>query len=761
MPNSEARNLRARTVPTEPKPTRRIAVIAPRPLRLAFVINANTSKQQLLKYLKYNSNIWGGYYNLFIPTDGKTLRQDWCQVLRRNDPDLVIFGGRVSAKLVTEVLQRTSPFYAWKWSNRALAQRPPEADIFGSIPMLYPLLSLYEKSRPTSKSNVRVPKLEPRYEYPEYIAALFGVQPSDIAEFCVEGLQGEFVDVKNDSLEIYLARISELGNLLTPIRLTKVETSTFAEAPGIDFTIVIASGNPAPDFCLFWNMRMLSFLGRERVFILPSTLLRSEQDIQFLGKWCNESAGDTNHITLASATLGRRRLLDLRSRLLPHLNSRIEHVDIWFSNFLLGGLGVHGKQEKQEINFSDGDYRFKALPLPFVEQLHDGTWVVDMQLEGEGIAPTGFWPPKSVEIDRLLSGRPSVLSIDLSRGISTRIANGQLSRRTRRDKEYLSGKLPTEEEVFKALLEGKGYQAAATDKCRYVRGVTDLSGGLQNLGIWRDPKVRNMFLEMGKGGTFTVNRMMQILRPGDDDAKRDAYRQMIADLTLEGVFLRGYQIRCPACDLTRWYATDVIEEEMPCAGCLTLMQPPLEAPFHYKLNELVARAIEQGSGPVLLTLQLLQMLCRVSFLSLPGVAVRKGGETDLDIIASCDGHLVLAECKDLRRGASGRTVKEISSQLAEIVDIAKDLDADMVFLAVLSPTIPKTLRTRVDNLQKHTKSVAVHLLTAADLERGFKARPRPADPTKDDPLSLQDLLPSLKTHARGWVRTPGVRRTSV
>ena len=104
---------------------------------------------------------------------------------------------------------------------------------------------------------------------------------------------------------------------------------------------------------------------------------------------------------------------------------------------------------------------------------------------------------------------------------------------------------------------------------------------------------------------------------------------------------------------------------MRCAGCLTRIQPPLDALFHYRANELLVRAVDQGAMPVVLTVQVLRSLGRKSCLFVPGIEVTKGGRTcDVDILAACNGHLVLVECKDLEEGLATVVPREDRGAIA-------------------------------------------------------------------------------------------------
>jgi Holliday junction resolvase len=765
MPKSQDNQVKCRLIPPARVPERRSAVVSTRPLKLAFLINEATPSDQLLKYFAYNTTAWGGFYNPLIPTDGQTLRSDWWRILLGQSPDKLIVCGNLSDDLLQELYARVQPFSLWAWSDAAIGGEKIDRDPFGNVPLVYQLLHVYETSRPISKSNFRVAQVSGDSSYSECAAAQFSVLPEPYEGVYRDALQAKAVDCGAGDLSDYLAHLIELEERLTPVKATRFGLSPVVEMSGTAFTIVLVGENPVADLCLFWNLRMRPSLGRTWTVALPASVLRRERDVRALAEWCNGAVLGTNYIVLASATLGRRRLLGLRKRLSPHLKSGVEHVDIWFDGFRVSPIRVFDTESSEDLMFEDGQFRLKAPTPSFAEQIRDGEWVVDVRLgEGKRHAPSSFLPPTFKGLSALLSGNPPDWAIR-GGGLSARMAGGRISYLVRHGREFLTGNIPSDEEVFTALFDSKRYRFAQTDKCRYARGVTGLAGGLQELKIWRRAEVRDLFYAMRDGrSSYTPKEMMQWLRPKRGEAEQ--YYSMVTDLALKKVFLRGYKLRCPACDLTRWYPAAEFGESMPCAGCLTLLQPHVEAPFRYRLNDLVARGLDQGTMSLMLTVLFLRSLAETSFMYVPGVELLQTRKMDVDIVASCDGHLILAECKDLRSGVSAQTIKEVVGQLTGLIEVARDVGAEIVILSVLQPNVPKDLHTRVSALGKKWKnSIAVHLVTGHELEQGYRMKPMgkflsPEDPSKETKSSLRDFLLPSSEREKGWVKDRGVRSIS-
>ena len=761
MSKLKDRQIKGCLVPTEPVFERRIATVLARPLRLAFVINETEPTEQLFRYIEYNSIIWGGYYNVFLPTDGKTLRIDWRQTLSNYDPDLVILCGEMEEELIKELNVCCYPYYMWKWSDNVISKNLSGNDPFGCIPVIYHRLHLYQENRPIAQSNVRIPQIQPSSPYYECAAAQFGTLPERYISFDTEALKAEMVELSDDSLEAYLACVSELDSRLTPIRLTKSDLSLVTYDPLTRFAIVITRGHLASDLCLFWDLRMWRSLGYKGTLLLPFSVLTDECNAQILAQWCNKSVQGTNNIALASTSVCTEQLLGLREQLLHHLDLKIEFVDIWFSNFTLGSIYVYGVEKQEEISLEDRRFRLGTPRPAFAEHLRYGKWVIDIDFGKVGYATQGFVPPQYEGLSNLLSGDPEDWVVKINHGLSVRLASEHLSYRVDHRQQSVVGRIPTETEVFSRLLQNNGYRVITTDKCRYIEGMSRLIEDLQEFKVWRDGKVRDLFYAMQDGTAYTPSEMMSYLKPGSNS--KEAY-SMVADLARKRVFLRGFTIKCPACDLARWYPTGDVAEVMSCAGCLTRLQPPIEAPFHYRLNDLVSRGIDQGSVSVLLTVLFFQALARKSFLFVPGFEVCKAEQAvDLDIVASCDGHLFVAECKDIREEPSPETVEAMALQLTSIVEVARDIDAEAVFLSMLVDSVPTYLQNQIDLLNDEMReSLAVHMIICSDLERGYRSKQSPIldDSAKEQRASVEDFLPHCIPLREGWIKESGQREFS-
>lgn len=88
-----------------------------RPAKVAtFIFKGFGWREKVLEVIKTNSQIWGGWHNIIIPTDGKSIDESFWVLLEVFDPDyLTIYNEtgknkNLSNKLIEEIRKRLNPF---------------------------------------------------------------------------------------------------------------------------------------------------------------------------------------------------------------------------------------------------------------------------------------------------------------------------------------------------------------------------------------------------------------------------------------------------------------------------------------------------------------------------------------------------------------------------------------------------------------------------------------------------------------------------
>ncbi|MHB8778495.1 MAG: hypothetical protein ACYC6R_12165 [Anaerolineales bacterium] len=328
-------------------------------------------------------------------------------------------------------------------------------------------------------------------------------------------------------------------------------------------------------------------------------------------------------------------------------------------------------EETAEATIEKKTFSFKPPKPEFSNLIKGGEWGVDIKFS----IPYEY--PVFSKINHFLCGSPKEVSYDFYRGYWIRAAHEKFVHRAGNKTDFLRGHLLSDEQAYQGVFQDKGYSIRLTEKHSYAEGFLKL---LQNPDVLEDPKVVDMLWKLRKQEAYTYDNLCAELKKGDGGGV------LVDDFVSKRILIRGMEFRCSACGLLRFYPFNTLDEEMQCPGCLNYLQPPSRAPIVFRLNELVTRAIGQGSIPVVLTHKFLKKLSGNQTLRLFGSEVSKDeSKIDVDYITTYQGGLVFVECKDFKQGVSPKEKKGATQQLNKLVGLAKQMDASVVILSTLLP----------------------------------------------------------------------------
>jgi hypothetical protein len=97
-----------------------VAEFTVRPLRFAYIVNRGIEYSELHQLIQYNTSLWGGKYNLFVPSDGDSIRSDWWRQLFFHDPDIIFYAGRVAGSIIKDLREKFQPIQMWSWDKNIL-----------------------------------------------------------------------------------------------------------------------------------------------------------------------------------------------------------------------------------------------------------------------------------------------------------------------------------------------------------------------------------------------------------------------------------------------------------------------------------------------------------------------------------------------------------------------------------------------------------------------------------------------------------------
>ncbi len=293
--------------------------------------------------------------------------------------------------------------------------------------------------------------------------------------------------------------------------------------------------------------------------------------------------------------------------------------------------------------------------------------------------------------------------------------------------------------MLRSVFEERGYDVSPTAKSRTALGQLALLGGVENLKVAASSKVHGLLKELslgrGEDRAFVSDRRTEPIGRFDKEWGRKSGRDLLGWLIGRRLLFRGTNIKCPRCELKRWYEVDRIGETWRCDGCKEDMPIPLQPQsitWRYKINELYAHGLDQGTLTPLLTLHAMHLAWGTSSIHgglgfYPCVELKaKGGadvpfdKKEIDLVAMRGRELILAECKESAKPFSQPgEATSFARQLGDLVVLAEHLGASRVLAAsptqfpddkgVLLATVPADGSVDVDWLDDHDLLDPQHL----------------------------------------------------
>lgn len=705
----------------------RNATVSVRPLRIAFLFNRALNIEGLSKIIQFNSCVWNGINNVIIPSDGSQITDYSLHSLLQFQPDVLIFAGDFDPdckQLLTDDIQ---PFKSLIFKDEFLYLENWHMLNPGAIHIYLYYNYLFKGDPPSSQSesNIRLPSYQPNDVNRLFIEAQFGCLPSWLNEFLERNMYSSQMTFREADFMDYLSGMTELNRRVYPLYLTNYGIRHHVYWGNSGYMFVIARADSVDDICLFWNLRSGPGMFSKNVYIVPYESLSDDRGVKFFADWCNKNTSGSNTIGLYSIGVDKEGLLSLKARLKPVLGNKLNRIDIYYANFPLEQYRGYAFDKHDKVEIDNGIVSFTPPLIPWLDDPKRMEFAVDLSFDKTLDKSKRFYPPIYPGLNQALSNN-SRYRVFFASIYPFRISQGRLSSLANEYNDLKQIFLPDNEEIFQRLLKYYGLDSDVSEKCRYVQRIVDLFGGLDKAKPLKTQKWRDVFGKMSKDSK-DIAEMQQIYRPGKD---RRTFYEETKEFALRNIFLRGFKIRCPSCGYSHWYVAEEIRETIRCAGCRVSMQPPLECPFSYKLNELVARGVEQGLFPVLLTMLYLREISDNAFHCLPGIEVSdaNGSKHDLDIVAACDGILVAAECKTLDKSITALT-SEIVEQIQKTAELSAKIGAHILFLAGLFSASPHDLQNLVSDLNcRYNGRMVTCVLDRSHLE--YKRDYKDIDPHK-------------------------------
>lgn len=549
-------------------------------------------------------------------------------------------------------------------------------------------------------------------------------------------------------------------------------------------TIVLVEGGVG-DLALFWNLRMEGHEWIPRwILPLPASMSRDEPHAKLLREWILEFLKfhqRPNHIFVTSQEAPLEQQTEFASWLKGNMDGTpIKFVDVWTPANRVPNVTVSESERLVEIR-RQGRKAIWLRPQSQMAEMFGSrvSWMVDLVEDAtKRRSPFELSLPPGRTTTEILNA-PSPPGVSHSLVVPYGLGVDSINVRCTNREELISHWLPTDREVLEELLHQHGLRSQEDEKRACYLPALKLLGGLEQASstlsgdrgsilqeLAKGPATAHELkgrLQLGNGKIPELNRdkdfefLLQWLTPTQQRVGRQRLRHhwrrtlprnsklqsLLEHWVSNGILRRLFRIgSCPVCQTTHHETELNITRPYPCPGCGASIPVPESLVVEYQLQPILEVALRQGLMPVALTGHFLRNLTHHGFLWLPGLKYTHAGvRGDIDLVASCDGHLVLAECKS-RDQSDPSTIEwpKVLDQVRALAAVGRACRASFVVLATMIDAYLQHILDEVESIG--SADMPVHLLNRLDLEKGHRwIKEEPFSMAY--PLPLGDLLPDV------------------
>lgn len=718
----------------------RITEVTLRPVRPACLIpddDVNLAAQ----FAASRCLAWGGHASYVIPYQRTgSLSEPWTQLLELLDPDhLFALGARQravhdhlggagrlvytqddpaglfvhSSTLVHSVLEAIDQYL-----------KPPNSERFVVVPGIpevaftrhhyfrhyLPLLARYGglDMEPVKRALER---RYPRYSFDLNLDELVRVEGISAERFDLDALAGDLRGLLGEEeakRALTLPDLTRMGLRVTSGPSSEKggrESAWDMQAEYYSPVMVTGEDTSVEDFALYWNLRAEHFFAAPFPIWMPLDMLEDAEAPDIIARALDRvrpGVGATvprmDDLLIVSASTSATELQEQLRSIYPEASFGIEN----FAELFATTCEYRYTTEKIPAHFERGWASIQPpRPGEFDRTLIPGADYVTYEAGVDEM-----WLPQS----KAPRGHPEWLG-PRSRDKVSKRGNLRFVKPFNQvfgEKDLLDLRTPDGWTLLSSVFEDHGYDITPTAKSKTALGQLALLGGVENLKVIASSRVHRLLKEVslgrGEDRAFVNDRKTAPFSRFVEEWGREAGRGLLWWLIERRLLFRGAEVKCPRCELKRWYGVDRIGETWRCDGCKEDMPIPLHLPatsWHYKINELYAHGHDQGTLSPLLTLYAMYVAWGTSAISgglgfYPGIELKakEGADVpfenkEIDLVALRGNSLILAECKESGETLSDPTEASLfARQLGDLVVLADHLDAEQL-LITSSTTFPE------------------------------------------------------------------------
>lgn len=728
-----------------------------RPPRIVVLLGSQVEPAELVRTIRFLSQLWGGRFCQILPVP--EAQPDPLTIFRLSQlrPDF-IYGHKIAVdEWKGRVYEACQP-RIFKTLAPEVAENVRRAQFEEFVTVDGPLIRMFEAKKGSARfaRPLKLVNADASFELSAYCAATFGVHHQDL----LDEFKDESCAIENDSANEFLDMCQDYvtHNKMSWLDATGYGlVSTKAVFGELSPTVVLVR-DLIQDLTLFWNLRMEGSSNRP-TWILPLPVEQAKEELMLssTATWLMshfQYGASPNYCAVTSSSVAEDECV-LYCKLLEEAlaNTSIEYVDYEPPKNRLPAVIAHEPVISWPAQLIDRAVSFfPPAPKTFSVSSRQ-SWTVDIINDvSTGKALEGIQLPVIGPIKDILNG-PCPPKYDFN--AIDRFADGvdSINCRCKTSDKDVRLYLPSPKEILGEILLENGYAIVHDEKQSSYQPTIDRFGSLYTAaaaftgvkgkilqcfgGKTLLPGEIKGICKLGKGrlkeegglvkqlGSHLDERKLRIAEQRFKDYQRGEVPEhptlsaLLEHWVEKSILNRQWKIGpCTHCNQKNYVDSLDIQKSIACPNCGNRILLSDQVSVGYSVDPPVDRALKEGVVPVVLTGRFLQNQTSKGYFWVPGVKYTKNGTAgDIDILACCDGRVVLAECKDLSDTPSGSsTWDDVESQFLELASVAMECKADIAVLAVLAKDVPCRIKQSID--QKLNSKIPHLLLTRSELETG-------------------------------------------
>lgn len=702
-----------------------------RPVKKLFVINPG-DETRLREIVKLTTEEIGGVYNLILLNDGDLFSRATARFVERNDPDVIVNYSDASTSSLSQLFRAHSyedpdtflkswstPLCIWDQFPQNLSKYRDD----GEITIYYVLENGAASDSLFSILNygLGVHDLQEGLERTIFSKCLLReITDEGEAVACLR----EPANTRLPHLAVQLSGISGGSSIY---HVNHNRQKYFDEG----ITLVIGARSDLKSVVYFWNTRAV--YASSNIIWMPTDLLAAATDTIREARYAVWFSDDQDLHSLVNET-----------------NPELIRVtpDRFYYDLLWNEWQHH--EFTQNVAIVDSKMR---VSHPHDRLFSGEGYNINMAFEISGLEELAL--PRSVALGKLFSPplRPGAadeaqrFTRVSGRGVSLYAEHFEPLEQQPIIRELT---LPPDRLVFQTLFEEQGLSLEITRETALVDRVLHLLGGIEGVAPICNLKIVDLLVKLTPPRAARIARELRGIADGlgDDDlldliqrklgeavilnsdvvvdlskmeslagitaGERPRFLETVQLLFERNLILRGKAFRCPHCQTSLWYPLESLGRTLVCYGCNQLVYPPVAigtraATDAYRINELVAGAVDQGVLPVLLALHLLSCRQFWGFRYDCNLNVMDGNQkvSEIDLIFTIGRRLGLGELKAHRGFDEG--------QIDRLLAVAQRVGAGLLLFGTLLPANDPGVRHVIGYLASKNLEIPAFVLTQESL----------------------------------------------